>query len=301
MAWQTASAKYTDDANDQDRVTFAPDPALFRSCGTMERLLKYVAAWLVVRDDWIGVIKAHLAQSKRPEHSKIKNWKALFTGFFSPNANLESEGDLAKRRIELLNTMGWDHLPSIRTLEMSLTHRGITRTGSLETVVNDRVVMEVMWELHELNWRADFKLLDSHLRPPIEDPVDNTVMIPICSLQEALKSDHGWGISSEEMRELFPVDFSSEFEDKELWRDLTKGVISVAQTMASWVEPPITAPTLDYRVPYTLQDFRALEEDVANTYCRIFRLKMNRYPIVPAVWHEFGWVPSESYMDTTAD
>lgn len=258
-------------------------------CQSMEKLRKYALAWLMVRDGWITTIQDALENRQRPADSTTKHWKALFTAFYATNINLDGQSTLAKQRGVMMWNAGLGSIPIIDQTAVKARHRGQYLEGSIEEAISLDVIREVIWDLHELNWRADFRLLDLQLRP--QNQVD-TLNFQIGDLSDMLALDHGWGFMTDYMAEPCPVTFTAEFEGKALWKDLARGIISVGQCMARWADPPMEEPLVNGKPAFSLADFRELQVLVANTYCRFYRHKMNRSPIVPAVWHEYGWIPS---------
>lgn len=265
----------------QERRYFAPDPSLFRSCQSRERLVKYTVGWITVRASWMPVLRAALANGSAPPNSTTKNWKALLLSLFVPNkgTTVGSVTATSVQRNLLAKDMGLTELPYI-DYECSTIAGG--PSGRLPDMITFNQIQVVAWDLHELNWRADFAVLHRKMSPP-KDPLRISPLIAAQSVMMASAS--GWGVFTDDAEESI-ADFSADYDDDDsevFNKDRARGILSVYKFMASWVPvAPVAAPAFKPGSVFDRSTHHLLEMQVAEAYCRVFRKVMNRNPICPA-------------------
>lgn len=286
--WEAHVLLNASDKPGQDRRYFAPDPSLFRSCNSRDRLAKYTTAWFMIRPHWLPVLRKALASGSPPENSTTKNWKALFMGIFVASGKPATATATSTQRYLLAKDMGLDELPYLdpENCPYQEIDTGVQRSPSrLVDIVTYTEYERAVWDLHELNWRADFAALHRKLSPA-KNPLWISPLIAATSVMMA--SSSGWGIFTDDAAESI-VNFSTEFdgEHPQYCKDRARGLLSVCKFMASWVPvAPVSVPALDYQLPFNGSHYKQLEKHAAAAYCRVFRSLRNRNPIPPAQFHD---------------
>lgn len=181
--------------------------------------------------------------------------------------------------------MGLDELPFMdpQDSEFLNTKTGELERGRLVDKVSDTEYMMVLWDLHELNWRADFTSLHRRLAPP-ENPLPVWPMI--ASINVMLASSSGWGVHTDDIEDALPTFEPTDFDGDSpcVVKDRAIGLVTVCKLMSTWrIESPINPPDEIYpSYPFDGMAYVSLEREVAEAYCATFKKHNNRHPISPA-------------------
>ena len=151
--WQFG-LKDVKDREMDDKTFYYPDPDMFRSVQTMDRLKKYTAAWLAIRPLWLSYPKDCI---RRPEVSTTRRWKSVFMGYFTKGGDLMNrDTKTSKERLQLLEVLGLQEISPIDPENFKFEWMGDTIHGSIETTITPALIRKIVFELHELNFRRDF-------------------------------------------------------------------------------------------------------------------------------------------------
>lgn len=172
-------------------------------------------------------------------------------------------------------------MPPLTLTGCSASWLGEEFNGSLREMISLDVIKKVMWELHELNWRADFLLLHKRMSRPGQEI---QLRVLIARQPVMLSTNSGWGIFTEAQNTEAAVDFAPEFDDGGPYhcKAQARGLLSVSQAMATWSPAAASAPLLEQGLRIDADRYNSLENDVAASYCGLFKKIMKRSPICPA-------------------
>jgi hypothetical protein len=251
-----------------DRTFYYPDPDMFRSVQTSNRLKQYVAAWLVVRPHWLAQPKDGL---KRPEVSTTRRWKSLFMGFFTKGGDLQDrETKTSQDRLALLQVMGLHEIKPIDPENLEFEWLGKIHQGRLDNLIAPSLVRQVVWELHELNFRQDF-----------------------LSMHKLHRLDPNEKGEAKLFRKAFPRTGDGSLDELPMDDELGLGdpnALTRAQTFVYlnrimvWPEMLVPEATLAKATLHSSALMAELEKAVGEAYCGKFWKCTQRKPVPPALW-----------------
>jgi hypothetical protein len=266
-AWEVA-CQDVDDSEIIERTFFYPDPNLFRSVQSMDRLRKYVAAWLVIRPYWL---RASPNPGQRPVVSTTKRWKSLFMAFYTTGGDLKS--NLSRTSLDRRELMKWMDMPAIVQIDpqnFSGNWLGKTVAGPLTECITHVVVKQVIWELHELNFRQDLQSMNFvHRQLPLKGEMLRayTLCFPNADFN---------GLTDLP----FDTDLTLTNGDPLIRASSTKYL----NILMPWPETPVPAEELPMSASSSIGLARHYEAKIARYYCVNFWAVMRRRPIPPAIW-----------------
>jgi hypothetical protein len=266
-AWEVA-CQDVEDSEIIDRTFFYPDPNLFRSVQSMDRLRKYVAAWLVIRPYWLRILPT---PGQRPVVSTTKRWKSLFMAFYTTGGDLK--GNPSKTSLERRELMKWMDMPSIVPIDpqkFSSNWLGKTVTGALTECITHVLVKQVIWELHELNFRQDLQSMNFiHRQLPLKG--------------EMLKA-YSMCFPNAEFNGLMDLPFDTDLALASGDPLIRAGTTKYLNSLMPWPETPVIAEELPMSTSSSVGLVRHYEAKIARHYCVNFWAIMRRKPIPPAIW-----------------
>jgi hypothetical protein len=143
--WQVG-LKDVKDREMEVKTFYYPDPEMFRSVHTMDRLRKYAAAWLAIRPLWLSYPKDCI---RRPEVSTTRRWKSVFMGYFTKGGDLVNRDTKTSReRLELLDVLGIQEITPIDPENFEFEWMGDTIHGAIEKTITPSLIRKIVFELH---------------------------------------------------------------------------------------------------------------------------------------------------------
>lgn len=267
--WRTALTEVAALAMD-NHCFFAPDPRMFSSIQTIERLRKYVASWILVRDEWMKRV-----QNLRvpPACSTTKRWKVFFMGFYrkeeedtSKDKQITQKG---QDRQMIADFLGLKSLPAIIEDHYSAKWNGRELVGSVEKVITDTVIRDVIRDLHSCNFYFDLLRLETHLSTGLssEEILRRVTQAVVCPSNTSDKPSDGniGGVA---------------------WKERLPAVIALASVMEHWPEYTIQQGEREKAMsssPQQVAHVLLLERKVARCYCFQMVKVFRRIPVVPAM------------------
>ncbi|KAF9643200.1 hypothetical protein BDM02DRAFT_3192050 [Thelephora ganbajun] len=166
QAWKSALDAVSE-TDVSDFTSFLPNPAMFISVKSLDRLRKYVASWLRVRRAWLTKIHG---MNHAPSCSTTRRWKTFFMAFYLTKdvpreKNTQTRTD--KERKVTADFLGLSNIQAINVSCVHLEWEGEILEGSLDSAISCRIIHDVIWELHQLNFRFELRSLVHRLSPEI--------------------------------------------------------------------------------------------------------------------------------------
>jgi hypothetical protein len=266
-AWEEG-LKVLDQTAVLDRTFYVPDPDMFRGVHSMDRLRKYVAAWLTVRARWLSL--AHPI-STRPQASTTRNWKVFFMAFFAQTTEVKDrKTKTAEDRRVLMEALQLDSIQRIDPMDFQVKWNGRQLAGSLSDTLTPSVIREVVWELHELNFRWDLRCMEvSFQRYPLS--ADDKIALGICCPRPGYR---GWD-SPPDMESLGICD---PVLKGRTWATIHLNILMMWPTQPVEIED---MPVATFQSPILST---RMESIIAEDYCKKFLTATRRFPVAPALW-----------------
>lgn len=266
-AWEDACSEIEPN-NLIDYTFFYPDPDLFRSVQSMDRLRKYVAAWLVIRPYWLA---SSLSSTKHPQISSTKRWKSLFVAFYAAGGDLKDNiSRTSKERRELMEWMGMSSIEPIDPMNFSGVWLGKKISGPLPECIGPILIKQVVWELHELNFTADLKSMHLlHRQLPLD---------------KEMKKAYDLCWPSGEFRGLNDLPFEDDLTLSSPDALTRAGCITSLNNLMLWPDMAFSSHDFPLSIMSSLAVATQYEAKVARYYCLKLWDVMRRKPIPPAIW-----------------
>jgi len=251
-----------------DRTFYVPDPSLFASVAALDRLQKYVAAWLKVRSLWLKKVDGMEAS---PPCSTTKRWKSFFMAFFRRAVDGEDENQsrIAVERRVMQDFLGLGSIEVIDPMDFCVDWNGQSLSGAVKDVISHDVIREVVWELHELNFRMDLARME-RFHFPSDSLEDVTARVGGCfpgrfSLFRESIDRNELGLSS-------PT-----------WALRAVWIIELGKVLQRWPNSTIREEDLASTGSKSPTLMLALEKKIALLYCSEFGRLLGRAAVVPAI------------------
>jgi hypothetical protein len=251
-----------------DRTFYFPDPEMFRAVYSMDRLRKYVAAWLTIRTRWLSL---QHSPATRPQASATKNWKVFFMAFFAQTTDLkERKTKTAEDRRVLMDALKLQSIERIDPMNLQVNWNGRQLVGPLVDVIDPPLIREVVWELHELNFRWDLRSMQIVFdRYPLSD--EDRDAFSVCFPRQGY---NGWD-SPPDKKSLGLADPSL---TARAWATCHLNVLM------AWPTQPISQEDLPVATFQSPVLCARVELVIAESYCTQFVIATRRFPVVPALW-----------------
>jgi hypothetical protein len=240
---------------------------MFAGIQTLDRLQRYVIAWVSVNRSWAAKYEGAKYEQRviRPILSTTKNWKHFFQGFFRKHQDSAGGSQLQDK---MLAFMGIADISTINADNCYEKWNNQIISGAISKAVTPDIICEVVWSLHVLNFIMDLVTLDLQSQEDRE----------LASAEFRAFGCFGWS-SFEDMFTTNRLGLS----DPD-WRARTPYVKHLAGMMRCWKRSPFVDRDLDSEVlRCSATMFSRLESEVASFYCERYASVFDRRPVVPAL------------------
>lgn len=282
-----------------------PPPQLFLQS---DNYMEYTLCWAVVREFWFGEITVALSDLTRTRAPKAATWRSLFhttavrwmpTAFGPKGTGAKDKKRKSKkgkpsmlRRTEKRNTSVEDSFSFINALTdhlpRAVEYNGAGFIKDEELVADGDIVMLMMWELEELNFRSEVVITDRILAEGQwnrdENERNNLVLrmfpekrlrprVPFVSFSESFGAVH----SETEAQALLETDtFNSRWSP--FWV-----VLKDWKGSERWdiFRQNNGLPIVDDQPPTDRYSCSVIAEDCAQFYCQAFFDMFGRAPVTP--------------------
>jgi hypothetical protein len=234
----------------------------------MDRLHKYVAAWLLIRPYWLAISVSH---ANRPQISTTKRWKSLFMAFYTAGGDLkDNTSKTSKDRRELMEWMGMSSIEPIDPSNFSGMWLGKEVSGPLSECIRPTLIKQVVWELHELNFTADMKSMHLlHCQLPLD---------------KEMKKAYNLCWPSGEFQGLNDLPFEDDLTMSSPDALRRAGCTTSLNNLMPWPDTAFSSHDFPLSTMSSLAIATRYEAKVARYYCLKLWDVMRRKPIPPAIW-----------------
>ena len=257
-----------------DTAYIVPEPASFVSTQTREKSMAMFRAWLVFRS--ICLLRISLKSSlAQPRHGKA--WSALLTWEFAerggadkpPRNRAQKRTKMREEMVSLMkNCVQIDNdLQMVQDIIFDSSHA--SWQGTPFDALEDKHFEQILWELHEINFRFEFQALDRRAR--IDTPFENSHNADIQLM--ACFPEHSFAIP--------PLCHANHGIASTSMRERAHYLFTMARVMKRWKWILKDGYISKNQLRWSYDEIDSLEQEIASTYTQLFFDCFRRAPVTP--------------------